>query len=309
MFRFWRFIAIFCLLFTTMPLMAQDVTEADNAPLSLVNYANDNASLILELETLGIIPTGAEELFQQERLFFSGANARFSNFAIENTASNLVTGITLNFAPQSDELEFCGIATRTQINEDNRYEGDNNITTLRLDAYAATGVDNDSSVFAFERNGDENSELIRHELDLENDSPVQLLLVVLDDNMTVFVNGEAIIRDYEVSLLGGAFAFLYAGMDDNSICEATNFFAYAIADEALDICRVSTDRVINRRSGAGTQFALLDQLQAGDSLEAIGQSIGIDGYTWWLLSDNSYVRDDVVDTSGFCRILPLIEDE
>lgn len=307
--KLWKTLLIIIVMINTMPLIAQDVIEEEDAPLSLVNYANNNASLMFELETLGIIPAGSEELFQQQGLFFSGENARFSNFAIENTASNLVTGITINLTSQSDELEFCGIASRTQINEDNRYEGDNNITTIRLDAYVATGIDNEGNVFAFERNRDENSELIRHELDLENDSPIHLLLVVLDDMMTVFVNGEVTIQDYELSLPGGAFAFLYAGMDEMSICEATNFFAYAIDDELIDICRVSTDRVINRRSGAGTEFALLDQLQAGDSLEAIGQSIGTDDYTWWLLSDNSYVRDDVVDTSGFCRILPLIENE
>lgn len=306
--KLWKSILTILILMNTMPLMAQDVTEA-NEVVILGNYASDNNdTLMLELETSGIIPTGAEEIFQQDILFFSGSDARFSNFGIESRASNLVAGMTINFVPQSDELEFCGIATRTQLDERNRLEDQNNITTIRLDAYTATGIDNEGNVFAFERNGAENSELNLVDLNLEPEIPVHLLLVALDNMMTVFVDGEAVITDYGLSLPGGAFAFLYVGMNEDTICEANNFFAYAIADDLIDVCRVSTDSVINRRSGAGTDFARLDQLQAGESLQAVGQIIGSDGFTWWLLIDNSWVRDDVVDTSGFCRILPVIEE-
>jgi len=304
-----RILLITIIFIGAIPLMAQDVAEAEDEAIILENYAGDNNSLLLELETLGLIPSGAEESFQQSRLVFAGEGAQFSNFAVDSSANNLLMAATLDFEAQSDELEFCGIANRTRRAEDNRLEEGNNITTIRLDAYAISGLDNAGNIFAFERDGEENSELSLAEIDFDFTEPLYLLLVVIHDEMTVFANGEAVISGYELSLPGGAFAFLYAGMDEDSICQVSNFFAYTIEDDLVDTCQVSTDSTINRRSGAGTDFARLEQLQAGESLEAVGQTIGSDGFTWWLLADDTWVRDDVVDTEGFCRVLPDVQAE
>src|SRR5690606_30864617 len=101
---------------------------------------------------------------------------------------------------------------------------------------------------------------------------------------------------------------LYSGMDEDSRCRAETFFVYTIADELVTTCQVSSDTVVNRRSEPTTDSARVDQFGGnGEAFEAIGQTIGTDGFVWWFLEDEAWVRDDVVDTTGFCRVLPEIE--
>src|SRR5690606_36751434 len=108
--KLWQYLCIGMMLISTVSVLAQEVTEPDDAPLRLDNYTADESSLLLQLEILGLIPSGAQGLFNQSNLNFGGDDAQFSNFALDNDASNLVMGAVLNFVPQSDELEFCGLA-------------------------------------------------------------------------------------------------------------------------------------------------------------------------------------------------------
>lgn len=289
------------ILCTTAIISAQ---ETNDEGIILENYLSTPDAILDELEDFGIVPSGAELVFAQNGLAFSGAEAQFSNFPNESDATNVVMGATLNFSPLADELEFCAITTRTQRVESNRLEDGSNIVTIRLDAYVAVGVDSEGSIFTFEISEDAEIDLLENIVDLSD--PVNLLAVVIEDNLTLFVNGEALITDYTLSLPSGSFAFLFSGLAEDSICEAETFFAYTIADDLLGDCRVSTDSPINQRAGAGTDFARVGQLLAGESLPAIGQTIGTDGFTWWQLEDDSWVRDDVVDTMGFCNRLPEV---
>ena len=303
-------LTILLLMSASLSLAQEDMGEDEaGEPIILQNYAANATILFDELETQGLIPSGAIESVAQNSLTFTGDDAQFSTFALENESRNVVVGAVLNFAPLSDELEFCGIASRTQSVESNRLEDDSNITSITLDAYVATGVDNEGNIFAFETGSESSAGLSLSEIELDLSQPVYLLAIVIDDMLTVFANGEMVIREYELSLDAGGFAFLYAGMDEDSACRAETFFAYTIADELVDSCSVSTNSGVNRREGPGTEFARVDQLLAGESLEAVGQTIGTDGFTWWLLADETWVRDDVVDTSGFCRSLPEVNSE
>lgn len=299
-----RFSVNMIVIILIMSSVSLTLAQESDTPF-LENYASTPSEILDELEDLGIVPSGAEEALAQTGLRFSGAEAQFSNFPNDTDATNIVMGATLNFSPQADDLEFCAITTRTQRVESNRLDNGSNIVTIRLDSYVAMGVDSDGSIFAFEIS--EDAEIDLHEQALDLSEPVNLLAVVIEDNLTLFVNGEAIITDYELTLPSGSFAFLYSGMAEESACVAETFFAYTIADELVGVCRVSTDSPVNRRDGAGTDFARVAQLLAGESLEAVGQIIGTDGFTWWLLEDDTWVRDDVVTTTGFCRRLPEVE--
>lgn len=296
-----KIVIISILLSTTALISAQ---ETNDEGIILENHLSTPDVILDELEDLGIVPSGAELVFAQNGLAFSGAEAQFSNFPNENDASNVVIGATLNLSPQADDLEFCAITTRTQRVESNRLEDGSNIVTIRLDTYVAVGVDSEGSIFTFEISDDAEIALLDNAVDLSE--PVTLLAVVIEDTLTLFVNGEALITDYTLTLPAGSFAFLFSGLAEDSVCEAETFFAYTIADDLLGDCRVSTDSPINQRAGAGTDFARVGQLLAGESLLATGQTIGTDGFIWWQLEDNSWVRDDVVDTMGFCNRLPEV---
>lgn len=306
-----RYLLIIILALMTVPLAVAQENADDDSPqetISLQNYAANPLILLDELEIEGLMPSGALETVTQNGLTFTGEDARFSTFSLENENRNVIIGATLNFNPVSDELEFCGIATRAQSTESNRLEADNNITTISLETYAATGVDNAGNIFAFEIGGVSDASLSLSEAEIDLTQPIYLLAIVIEDKLTVFANGELLIQEYELSLDAGGFAFLYAGEDEASNCRAEIFFAYTIADDLVDTCTVSTDSAVNQREGPGTDFARVNQLLAGDSLEAVGQTISRDGFIWWRLADDSWVRDDVVDTRGFCRVLPEIDN-
>lgn len=298
-------IFILCFLFTgIIPVLAQD-NDADT--IFIENDITNINALLIELEFAGLIPSGANEAFTQPALAYSGEGAQFSNFAIDNPAEHLLMGLTLTFDSQSDELEFCGMAGRAEREETNREDGDNTVTTIRLNSYVATGIDNTGHVFAFERGADTNSELALSGTEFNLSEPIFLLAIIMNDSLRVFANGEEVISDYAITLDAGVFAFLYSGANEESNCRAENFFAYTFSDESVDSCNLISNRVVNRRGGAGTEFGVIAQMQAGLSLEAVAQTVGSDGYIWWQLADESFVRDDVISARGFCRALPDVD--
>lgn len=76
------------------------------------------------------------------------------------------------------------------------------------------------------------------------------------------------------------------------------------------VCWVETfypDVKANLRSGAGTGYAIPEQLIPGQTVNVIGQRAGADGYTWWKLENNLWVREDVVREIGDCQLAPFSE--
>jgi WD40 repeat protein len=65
--------------------------------------------------------------------------------------------------------------------------------------------------------------------------------------------------------------------------------------------------VINMRSGPGTDYDVVAQLPIGETAEVTGQTVGEDGYIWWRLANNLWVRWDVVAALGNCDNVPYVE--
>lgn len=304
--RYYRlFIIIGVLLIMPATIFAQD-DDSPFEPVTIENYDSTGEIILTELEDKALIPIGSSAIFTQAGLSFSGEDAEFSNFGVDEETSDFVMGITLNFAPQSDALEYCGMAGRTRRLESNRLEEGSNITTIRLNSYLAMGVDNAGSIFTFEIDGDISSDLTLSEDSVDTDEPVHLLAVALDNVLTIFVNGEPTISEIDLSDTAGAFAFLYSGMDEETSCQAESFFAFALPDVERGQCLVSSDGVVNRRSGPSTDFGRVGQFTGEETLSAIGQAVGTDGFVWWQLEDESWARSDVVNIMGYCQDLPEV---
>jgi hypothetical protein len=45
-------------------------------------------------------------------------------------------------------------------------------------------------------------------------------------------------------------------------------------------------------------------LTSGDVVQAVGQAEGTDGFVWWQLVGETWVRSDLVDEAGGCEELP-----
>jgi plastocyanin len=73
---------------------------------------------------------------------------------------------------------------------------------------------------------------------------------------------------------------------------------------APDVCSISSTNNVNLRSSPSTDGQQLGTLNAGQTATVTGQTTGADGYIWYQLEGGSFVRSDVVTTSGVCGDLP-----
>ncbi len=78
------------------------------------------------------------------------------------------------------------------------------------------------------------------------------------------------------------------------------------SSSASGACAVSAAQNVNLRTGPNTTFAAAGTLTAGQSADVAGQAQGSDGYSWWNLADGTWVRSDIVTTSGDCGSVPSV---
>ncbi|MCB9450515.1 MAG: hypothetical protein H6672_03700 [Anaerolineaceae bacterium] len=78
---------------------------------------------------------------------------------------------------------------------------------------------------------------------------------------------------------------------------------------ARSACRASSSAAVNLRSGPGTAYTRLASLSANSGTIVIGQAEGRDGFVWWKLSGERWVRSDLVETSGNCSGVMVIPEE
>ncbi len=69
-------------------------------------------------------------------------------------------------------------------------------------------------------------------------------------------------------------------------------------------CAVTAGQTVKRRGGPGTTFAQNGTLTGGQTANAVGQTNGADGKTWYKLDDDTWVRSDLVQLDAACAGLP-----
>ena len=75
--------------------------------------------------------------------------------------------------------------------------------------------------------------------------------------------------------------------------------------DTVATCTVSASNTVNLRSGPGTTFDRAGELQAGQSVAAVARSNPVSGFVWYRLDSGSWVRQDVIVSSGACDTLPV----
>jgi hypothetical protein len=296
---------IVLLLLNAAVFAQEDETDLPDSWLNLTSAGQEAPVVLNEMETEGLIPSGAAPAFSQTRLSYAGEGVQFSNFGIGTEAMNLLYSATIDFHPQSEDLEFCGIAARTVREESNRQEGSRSLTTVRLNAYLMIGLDNRGNLFVADNQGEERS-ATTVALPEGMTSPIQVTALIMNNTLYVYANDVLLIEGLEIAEGAGAFAFVYNSAAEETSCVGEMLFAYTFPDEIEMTCMISPIEVANKRQAATVDAQVMGQLLAGDSIEATGQMQGSDGYTWWQLSDGTWVRDDVVLTAGFCGALPNV---
>lgn len=69
-------------------------------------------------------------------------------------------------------------------------------------------------------------------------------------------------------------------------------------------CTITAPNAVNKRVYPSTRAAVTSQFVVAEPQKAVGQIIGADGFEWWYLDDESWVRSDIVESERSCRRLP-----
>jgi hypothetical protein len=94
----------------------------------------------------------------------------------------------------------------------------------------------------------------------------------------------------------------FAGPPDCSAAGQTG-----TTSDSAAACMVSSGTNANQRSGPGTNFELAGTLAAGASAAVDGQATGADGFVWWRLGEGVWVRSDVVNQTGDCEGVSVVQ--
>ncbi|MEO1164114.1 MAG: hypothetical protein AAFV98_10050 [Chloroflexota bacterium] len=213
---------------------------------------------------------------------------------------DVIVSATVTFDSESDELELCSVGARQN------FESDDSTT---ISQYIDVGFDNTGQAFVLANGNDGDGEVtIELDYEVDIDEPVAVLFILDDDTITVYMDGELVLERGEVFAEAGFFAVTVFAEDGGTSCEVSNMWVAELPGTEGDGCFASSISNVNQRTGPGTNFAADGQLGGGVPIEVIAQADGSDGFVWYQLDNENYVREDVVTISGFCDDLPEADD-
>lgn len=246
-----------------------------------------------ELTALGVVPEGGSLIFQEDRVFANAAGSGYVDLAANSPFADVVMAGEINFNSTSTELETCGLTARMTG------------TPQRLDEFLIVGTTNQGFAYLLDTQLPEDQGIFTYgPLGYDSTEPHHFLYILVDGEVTVYLDGELAVDGFPVTDRSG---FYGLGMvsDPNSVtnCEALNVWVYRVSSGAQS-CEIIASSTVNRRSGPGTNFAIAGQLQSGSITQAVAQTEGGDGFTWYELDDGSFIREDIIRTEGACSSLP-----
>ncbi len=261
-------------------------------PETLENHNGAWQDAIAELQDEGMIASGGNIIFVENSAFLDGTvGSNFYGLAMDSSFADIVLAGEIEFAVDETEDNeiFCGFLSRVQLDETQQFSEA---------SFGALIGDFDSIVISTSDTDSYREELI--DLDLPPDEPAHLLYILQDNRATVYVNGELVLSDYLISDVAGFHGIILASEVAGTRCEGRNVWAYYAPMFEAGVCEASTGSTVNQRTGPGTTFDRAGTLAANTSILVTGQAEGADGFTWWQLENENWVREDVVGVVGDC---------
>lgn len=262
-------------------------------PEMLENYTGHWSEVIEELTVVNSISSDREIIFNLESAFFDGLGSFFTPIARDTLYRDVIVSAELNFTSDSDSLETCSLLAQV-IGQDT------------ASTFLEVGIDNQGNVFwvdASQNPMSSGSEATA--LDLNQSQ--HLLFIVQSTTLTIYLNGQRLVENIEISARSGSFGIALLGKGMNSRCEASNIWGYSAPLIIEGLCEATTAININRRVATSTTSAINGIIEAGDYVEVITQIRDGSGVVWYQLDDGSFVREDVILLSGDCDDLPMID--
>jgi hypothetical protein len=261
---------------------------------TIENFDSEWDSVIAGLEEERVIAFGGSLVFQEEETFFEGQGEYFTPLATNQPFSDVIMAGELRLtASDPDQLETCSLLARIS--------GDaNGDAETFLDVGFATGGD----LFVQDRfSRTEEAFVEQIPLQLNLDEPHHLLLILVDDTLDVYVDGERVLDGFLAADRSGTYGIALRSVERGARCEGNNVWVYQAPTFTTGLCEAVTLDTVNLRTGPGTSFDRAGQLAAGTTLRAEAASTDDDGFRWWQLEDGNWVREDVVHAQGDCANL------
>jgi hypothetical protein len=264
----------------------------------LVDYDKPIGEAVAELERVGLIPTGGNEIFREPYAYFEGTGSWFTSLASYNPHTQIIFAGSLTFhRGDTEEPESCSLMSRIIMS------GNTATTFLQVGLtsngllFAADIIDGERNAFGFAP--------IRVNLD----EPHHILYMALRDRLTVYFDGQPVLQDLEIQERAGTYGIALLGRGNNARCEGRDLWAWQVDDVVSfgDQCGARASNTVNLRSGPGTDYDKAGTLEAGRTALIVGQATGSDGSVWWKLDSGNWVRSDVVTAGGNCSDVPVVE--
>lgn len=273
---------------------SSDQTAETDTVTSLDNVDGDYRDAIAELQDVGLIGSGGTLVFQESRAFFDSEGYFFQPLASRSPRTDIVMSATLDFSTSgSVDAETCTLMARIEDS------GNSTVTT-----YLQVGFDSDGGIYYYDAREGEDGDFGYIEAGLDLDEPHHLLFIAADDTVTVFVDGRLAFDAQPVQERRGFYGLALRGRGADARCEGTNIWVYEAPAFQPGVCEVYASGTVNLRTGPGTNFDRAGTLGAGESFEVVGQAAGSDGFTWYELENDAWVREDIITLQGDCATIP-----
>ena len=295
----------FLLTATAISAEIDTITNPNSIDIAeLANFDADYELVIAELQENGVIPLGGNIIYETNYAFFDGTGGFYTPLAEYRPHTNYIMSGELQFKASEDpkDIEYCGFITRVQT------EG------FYATAYMITGFDGEGSPLLLDRTGSSATSVVDFTFDTYDLEEAHYYTIIVQDNsVLIFIDGELAIENDELEPRQGSYGIAIDSDGYGARCAVNNVWIYELDnvwDDDEGVCGVTTKQAINLRGGPGTNYELRGQIAPDDILSVDGQFLAPDGFIWWRLTTESWVRSDLVTEIGACEELaPEVKPE
>lgn len=173
-----------------------------------------SGNMVRELERRNVIPAGGAQTLSLEETSARFTNAGVSRYAVASnvTFSNVVVGATIDW-PFTERLNGCGLVVRDAGDED---------------TYVVGFIDSNGGVALSQREGDAFTETVfRDDIDLPTNSSYHILLIAIDDEVRLFVEGEYVGSIESINADGGIGQAVINYDPGDTTCQFDNLWVWS----------------------------------------------------------------------------------
>lgn len=202
---------------------AVPVFGGEPATTALKDYDSGYQDTVAELLALKLIPKGGTLLFEEDYAWFEGQGAFYTPLARNSPYTNFVMSGELTYHPSGGEgFETCTLGMRVV------WSGGSTSQYVDVGYYDDVSDQPGSDVFFWSivDNEAENSAVSETKYDITE--PHVFTIVAIDDALTVFVDGEMVFDQLEITKATGTWGIGLTGQGTSAKCEGRDIWVYTL---------------------------------------------------------------------------------